>query len=273
MDIIQQNLFCLIRSGVFNHDVQLEPMSAFKWNKLYQLAMMHDVPLQVYKGILKCQKQFFFQMTAQQQQLWEKTAKEYHERAEMLDDDFLRADHLTNPVLNHQLQNILDDENSDIYTRQLLLKIISIARHTLNEGLPVRLIIDLGVYLQENTHRTDFMMLQSWLKKLRFEQMAQLEGTMLVMMFGFRKDEIPFLQGDIDQKAEQVAQELIDFSNMRIQNFYFSQDSESIFVHTSNSSALISHLKRSARYFRYLPSEITTNFFASFAHSLSHIEE
>ena len=272
MDIIQQNFFRLIRCGVFNHDEQLEPMSAFKWGKLYQLAMMHDVPLQVYKGILKCQKQFFFQMTDQQKQLWEKTANEYKERTELMDDDFLRADHLTNPVLNHQLQNILDDENSDIYTRQLLLKIISIVRHTLNEGLPVRLIVELGVYLQENYHHTDFIMLQKWLKKLRFDQMAQLEGTMLVLMFGFKKEEIPFLQGDVNQKAEQVAQELMEFSNMRMQNFYFSQGSE-IFVHTSNGSALISHLKRSARYFRYLPSEITTNFFASFAHSLSHIEE
>ena len=47
----------------------------------------------------------------------------------------------------------------------------------------------------------------------------------------------------------------------------------SIFVHNSNTSAMFSHVRRSARYFRYYPSESVTNFFASFVHSLSHIEE
>ena len=36
---------------------------------------------------------------------------------------------------------------------------------------------------------------------------------------------------------------------------------------------MFSHVRRSARYFHYYPSESLTNFFASFVHSLSHIEE
>jgi hypothetical protein len=32
-------------------------------------------------------------------------------------------------------------------------------------------------------------------------------------------------------------------------------------------------VRRSAKYFRYYPTETVTNFFTSFAHSLSHIEE
>ena len=57
------------------------------------------------------------------------------------------------------------------------------------------------------------------------------------------------------------------------QDFYFSQSPESIFVHASGGNALISHIRRSARYMRFIPSEALTNFFASFAHSLTHIEE
>ena len=154
---------------------------------------------------------------------------------------------------------ILDDEHSDVSTRQLLLTIIHVARHILNEGVPVRQLVELGTCLYQQHEHIDFEMLQRWMKRLRFEQMAQLEGAMLVQMFGFDATDIPFLQGKVKKDASR--------------DFYFSQDSGDIFVHTSNGSAMLGHLRRSARYFRYIPSEIVTNFFRSFAHSLSHIEE
>ena len=103
--------------------------------------------------------------------------------------------------------------------------------------------------------------------------MAELEGALLILMFGFNKEDIPFLMGEPDKRVERVAQELTEFTNTRSEEFYFSQDSESVFVHTSNSNAILGHIRRSAKYFHYLPSETLTNFFASFAHSLSHIEE
>ena len=76
-----------------------------------------------------------------------------------------------------------------------------------------------------------------------------------------------------ERPIERIAQELIEFTNTHSQNWYFSQQDGGIFVHNSNSSATFSHVRRSARYFRYYPSESVTNFFASFLHSLSHIEE
>ena len=95
MDIIQRNLFRLLRSGAFGTQEQIEPMSAFKWERL--------------------------EITAHQ--------------TEEEEDTFLRADTLTNPVLNSQLQNILDDEHSDMTTRQVLLQLIRVVRHILNEGM------------------------------------------------------------------------------------------------------------------------------------------
>ena len=84
--------------------------------------------------------------------------------------------------------------------------------------------------------------------------------------------DIPFAESDADRKTIVVAKELAEYTNIR-QDFYFSQGSDSIFVHTSNGGALVNHIKRSARYMRFIPSEAFTNFFASFAHSLTHIEE
>ena len=273
MNIIQRNFYRLIRNGVFGCQELIEPMSVFKWSKLFQLAIMHDVVVPVWKGLQKSKNQFQLHLTQQQWELWEKTVKEMALKEDTEEDIFLRADQLTNPVLNRQLQNILDDEHSDVSSRQLLLTIIHVARHILNEGLPVRQLVELGDYLYQHRERIDFNMLQQWLKSLHFEQMAQLEGAMLIQMFGFEDSEIPFLKGKTNKDAAAVALELTEFTNTRSRDFYFSQDSGEIFVHTSNGSAMLGHLRRSARYFRYIPSEIVTNFFRSFAHSLSHIEE
>ncbi len=273
MDIIQRNFYRLIRAGVFDNNEQVEPMSVYKWNKLQQMAVMHCVVLSVWQGIEKCKNQFNFHLSEQLWKQWEKTVRDSDKKISEEEDEFLQADHLTNPILNYKLQNILDDDSSDTATRKLLLNIIRIARHILNEGIPICQLVELGKFLKTNSDRIDFISLQQWLKKLKFEQIAQLEGALLISMFNFEEIEIPFLKGKINKDAEQVAKELTEFTNFRVKDFYFSQDSGEIFVHTSNGSAMVRHFRRSARYFRYIPSEIVTNFFTAFVHSLSHIEE
>ena len=276
MNIIQRNFFRLIRIGAFEQKEQIEPMSVYKWGQLYQLAVMHDVAGYVYEGLQLSKDQFFLHLTDKQWQQWEKTIHEIRKKTRETEeepDEFLRADHLTNPLLNKKLQTILDDEQSDTRTRQVLLTIIRVSRHILNEGVPIRQLIELGICLRTEGHHADFTTLGKWLKNLQLQQVAKLEASLLIELLGFEKEEIAFAGGKRDKNVEQVAQELIEFTNTRARDFYFSQDAGNIFVHTSNGSAMLGHIHRSARYFRYFPSETLTNFFASFAHSLSHIEE
>ncbi len=276
MNIIQRNFFRLIRIGAFEQKEQVEPMSVYKWGQLYQLAVMHDVAGFVYEGLQRSKDQFFLHLTDKQWKQWEKTIQEIRKKARNAEeepDEFLRADHLTNPLLNKKLQTILDDEQSDTRTRQVLLTIIRVSRHILNEGVPLRQLVELGICLRSEGHHADFTALGKWLKTLQLQQVAKLEASLLIELLGFEKEEIVFAGGKRDKNVEQVAQELIEFTNTRARDFYFSQDAGNIFVHTSNGSAMLGHIHRSARYFRYFPSETLTNFFASFAHSLSHIEE
>lgn len=276
MNIIQRNYFRLIRIGAFEQIEQVEPMSVYKWGQLYQLAVMHDVAGFVYEGLQRSKDQFFLHLTDKQWKQWEKTIQEIRKKARNAEeepDEFLRADHLTNPLLNKKLQTILDDEQSDTRTRQVLLTIIRVSRHILNEGVPLRQLVELGICLRSEGHHADFTALGKWLKTLQLQQVAKLEASLLIELLGFEKEEIVFAGGKRDKNVEQVAQELIEFTNTRARDFYFSQDAGNIFVHTSNGSAMLGHIHRSARYFRYFPSETLTNFFASFAHSLSHIEE
>jgi len=278
MDIVQRNMFLLLRSGAFQTTEDLEPMSAYKWGRLYQLAVMHTIVPYVYEGINRCRGQFFLHLTAKQEEEWTQAVREYQAQAEqqndeMEEDELLRPDRLTNPLLNHRLQDILDDEHSDIPTRRLLLILIRIVRHLFNEGMPIRQLTELGIFLRKNQDRIDYVTLGKWIEQLHLTQMIQLISEFLIKMFGFTEDDIPFLQKRREKPIEQIAQELIEFTDTRSQNWYFSQQDGGIFVHNSNSSATFSHVRRSARYFRYYPSESVTNFFASFLHSLSHIEE
>jgi hypothetical protein len=276
MNIIQRNFFRLIRIGAFAQNEQVEPMSVYKWGQLYQLAVMHDVTVYAYEGLQRSKDQFFLHLTDKQWQQWEKTVAEIRKKTREADeesDEFLRADHLTNPLLNKKLQTILDDEQSDTRTRQVLLTIIRVSRHILNEGVPIRQLVELGICLRTEGRHADFTTLDKWLKTLQLQQVAKLEASLLMELLGFEKEEIAFAGGKRDKNVEQVAQELIEFTNARARDFYFLQDAGDVFVHTSNGSAMLGHIHRSARYFRYFPSETLTNFFASFAHSLSHIEE
>ena len=82
MNIVQRNFYRLIRNGIFGHQELIEPMSVFKWSKLFQLAIMHEVVQQVWEGLQHSKNQFMLHLTSQQWELWEKTVKEYAEKAE-----------------------------------------------------------------------------------------------------------------------------------------------------------------------------------------------
>ena len=277
MDIVQRNLFKLLRSGAFQTTEDIEPMSAFKWERLYQLAVMHNIIPFVYDGIIRCKGQFFLHLTDKQQKEWEKAIADYREQerknVDVEEDEFLRPDRLTNPLLNNRLQNILDDEHSDVTTRQLLMILIRIVRHLFNEGMPIRQLTELGIFLRKNMEKINYQAIGQWINQLRLTQMTQLTGEFLIKLYGFEEEDIPFLKNRKEKQIDHIAQELIEFTNTRSQDWYFTQQDGGIFVHNTNSSATFSHVRRSARYFKYYPSESVTNFFASFVHSLSHIEE
>jgi hypothetical protein len=252
-------------------------MSAFKWSRLYQLAVMHNVVPFVYDGIIRNKNQFFLHLTEKQQKDWEKAMSDYRaqekEQDDLEEDEYLRPDRLTNPLLNRRLQDILDDEHSDMTSRQLLLILLRVVRHLFNEGMPIRQLTELGIFLRKNSQRIDYQAVGKWIERLRLTQMTQLIGEFLIRLFGFSEEDIPFLKERKEKRIDHIAQELIEFTNTRSQDWYFSQQDGGIFVHNTNSSATFSHVRRSARYFKYYPSESVTNFFSSFVHSLSHIEE
>ena len=132
MNIIQRNFFRLIKCGVYGTAEELEPMSIHKWQKLYQMGQLHNVNPFVYQGLLKCKDQFTLKLLPQQWQQWEQAHFQQMQDAD--DEELLRPYKLTNPLLNRQLQAILDDEQSDINTRRMLIQIIRYCASVFSTG-------------------------------------------------------------------------------------------------------------------------------------------
>ena len=367
MHVIHRNLFRLLRAGAFGEKVAIEPLSAWKWNRLYQLSLLHDISALVYDGVMQCSYQFFAQLPEQLFQTWGKAVRETEEKnrevnirlselinlfneqktrpillkgqsiAQLYDqplhrtagdiDIFFpyevqarkadewastnattteepekhslqytwkgvqvehhhRAASLTNALLNRTLQNIISDEissNDAQYTYvnatrtevltptlSLLLMLLRNTTYIMNEGVSLKQITDLGIFLRKAGHRVDFVKLDGWSERLGLARFSQLQGALLTELLGFEVDEIPFMQAETD--ISHVMQEMFLLRRQHASEWQFQQG-RGVFVHASNTSAMLWHVRHSARYFRYYPAETFTNFFANFARSLEYIEE
>jgi hypothetical protein len=275
VNIIDRNFYRLLRAGAFNTEEMIEPLSVWKWKRLYQLSQMHDVAPFIYKGITRFQDQFFVQIPEELMKQWAVSVSHVDMVIAMSQDknDLLASDHLTNPLLNHILQNILDSEDSNAETRKMLLHLLGIGRFVMNAGIPVKRVVELGIFLRSlEAKRIDFSQLDSWISLLKLGAMTQVIAVMLVKLLDFKQEELPFMKSIEDGKMERLIEEIFLQRNSHPEDWYFQQGKD-IFVHTSNSQAMLWHVRRSIKFFKYYPSETFTNFFASFAHSLSHIEE
>jgi hypothetical protein len=196
---------------------------------------------------------------------------------------------LTNKLLNYSLQSIIEKDIRESRptfitinghrietvspTLTLLVLLLSITKQLLNDGLSLQQIVDLGMLLRKVGDKVDFVMLQEWIDKLHLSRMAQVSGDLLVTLFGFSTDEIPFMQANKKQDIASIMNELFLLRRQQTGTWSFRQQGDDIFIHAANSSAMFWQVRHSARYFKYHPSESFTNLFSAFARSLTHIEE
>lgn len=369
MDIIERNFMKLLRSGTFGDNTALEPMSHWKWRRLYQMSLMHGVSALVFDGISSRREDVKLNLPNDLAEQWHKNIGEVEEdnrkmnekTAELLHiyskeqlrpillkgqsiatlysnpghrtggdcdiyfpfeaqgkkadewarkngkaidksdrytlpytwngitvENHHRVQILSNAMLNRRLQNIIDSEIrccDSTYvtingtrietlppTLNLLIAIIRIARYIINDGVKLKQLIDLGMMLRTIGAKVDFVKLQQWIERLRMRRMATLEASLLINLLDFNEDELPFYTPTLATNITNTAEELLQFDSSHTDEWYFTQG-KNIFVKSNNSKAMMWQVSHTAKYFRYYPSEMTTNFIKNFAHSLSHIEE
>lgn len=273
--IIQRNLFRLLRAGAFGDKTVIEPMSPFKWRRLYQMVEAQRVEDYFVDGVNRLQHDDGLNLPKDLLATISDYMLTHPTRGTHLDQQKLERATFSSRYLRHRYNRIIDNEKHSIDTANEaleLLQLIIYNQHAmLNRGMSMRGIIRLGQYLRTQGQRVDFVKLDDWLKALRLQAMAQLEGSVLMEVFGFEQDEIPFV-GELDSNARRLA--LIAVSQLArdtAKEWHFRQ-TRAGFV-SSNSTVLRRNMRRSIRYAGYAGLETTCTFFTNFVRSMTEIEE
>lgn len=263
MNVITRNFFRLLRSGALNEYEPLEPMSAFKWRRLDQMVHAQHVESPALKGV---RNHRFDEMMNIPDELAGQDLPEHEAR---------EAPRLSNPLLNYRLRKIETNERHAIDTNVDALNVLKIivanVSSMLNHGSMLSGIIDLGSYLRNKGDHVDFVKLDTWLGKLQLRRMAQLQGSMLMTVFNFEQDELPFVRHVESAAYKLVLRSVTHSASDTAEEWHFRQLSSG-FVQ-NNSSLLRRNLRRSLRYITYAPLETVSNFFHNFVRSLQEIEE
>lgn len=271
MDVIQRNFFRILSSGAFSSQSNIEPMSPFKWRRLMQMVDAQQVIPVFVKGISK-------HSLDEGLRLPDSIIADI--KARMNDNRTLSAKvpenvRLSSRLLNHRLKGIIHNElhsiDTSIEALDILKLIVSNSQSMLTRGMDLDGIITLGQYLRTRGDKVDFVKLDAWLSSLMLHPMAELQGNILISVFGFDEDELPFVT-KYDQKAYKLTlRSVSDLAKDTAQEWHFKQNSAG-FVR-NNGAVLRRNLRRSLRYVGYAPLETVSNFANNFVRSLSEIEE
>ena len=271
MDIIQRNFFRIMCSGAFATPSSLEAMSAFKWRRLIQMVEAQQVMSIFIHGIERHAMDEGLNLP----ETIIAEIRDKHEERKTLAERIPKSVRLSNTFLNRRLKKVIYNElhsiDTSTETLDLLKIIVSNSETMFTRGMNLGGIITMGEYLRTRGNKVDFVKLDNWLKALRLYAMAELQGNVLISVFGFEEDEIPFVSKSDPNAYQLTLRSISDLAKDTAHEWHFRQNAVG-FV-KNNSAVLHRNARRSLRYIRYAPLETTSNFVSNFVRSLSEIEE
>lgn len=282
MNIIKRNFLRLLRLGAFGENEVIEPMSKFKWEVIFHIANIHNVVGLIFDGIAKNKENealipqdiiLKYKKILDEEGYGIKAQATESRPSVQLPDAGLS--HMCNGFLNARLKRIRENEpqsaDASVETLNMLDIIVQATECTMTYGLSFATILRIGIYLRVDGDKIDFVKLENWLRKLNLTRMAQLEGSILIDIFGFEMDEIPFVN-KMEPSAHKIAIEALEKPiRIDIEEWKISQKS-TIFL-ANNSKAMMKTVKNCMKYFFFAPVEASSNFLHRFASSLSNLEE
>lgn len=282
MNIIKRNFLRLLRLGAFGENEVIEPMSKFKWEVIFHIANIHNVVGLIFDGIAKNKENealipqdiiLKYKKILDEEDYGIKAQATGSRPSVQLPDAGLS--HMCNGFLNARLKRIRENEpqsaDASVETLNMLDIIVQATECTMTYGLSFATILRIGIYLRVDGDKIDFVKLENWLRKLNLTRMAQLEGSILIDIFGFEMDEIPFVN-KMEPSAHKIAIEALEKPiRIDIEEWKIRQKS-TIFL-ANNSKAMMKTVKNCMKYFFFAPVEASSNFLHRFASSLSNLEE
>ena len=158
-EIIFDNLFILMRRTAFNSEEESIPMSQWKWQQTELLMKKAEEEIEPYS----CAERYHFVSKFQEK----KRETIWHEEPHSID--------------------------TSTETLEFLNLIIYNIDHIERLGFSIPGIILIGQYLRQKGDRVDFVKLDTWINKLHIRRMTSLIGSLLIGIFHFDADELPFM--------------------------------------------------------------------------------
>lgn len=274
-NIIQRNLFRLLCTGAFGTKSPVEPMSPFKWRRLYQMVKAQHVEDYFVDGVNLLQHDNGLNPP---QDLVDELAEYMGRHPSRGTSTGLRPlpdTTFSSRLLRRKFENIVEGErhsmDTSVETLRLLRLVVFNQHAMLNSGMSMEGIIRLGLFLREEGQHVDFVKFDGWLASLHLQSMAQLQGSVLIDVFGFERDELPFVH-TADPNARQLAVVAVSqLARDTAKEWHFRQNHTG-FVR-SNSAVIRRNMRRCVRYLDYAKMETVSTFVTNFFRSMKEIEE
>ena len=269
MDVIRRNYISLLRTGALQQFDVLEPMSTFKWIKLYELALSQAVLPFIIKGMKEHKNdenlnvpQSIQTQFEQQKELNNKNAPSFEAK-------------LFNKLLNNRYLKILYKEkratDSSPATLTLLNYIIANIHHLLSKDISVRLLLEMARWIRTENKNIDFSKLDKWLSQLHLVNLTSFLGSLLMALFKLEKEDLPFIKR-VYPRADEVAQKALQVYKKEIEKEKTTKISMGGMIQNTPTS-MTKHLKLCSQYFSYAPIEAGSSFFVNYWQSLSDGED
>lgn len=146
----------------------------------------------------------------------------------------------------------------------ILMLIAHLMQHILIQDVKPQMIADLGIFLRKLGHLVDYVKLERWLNELGMQKMADLEAGLLMELFAFTPDELPFMKDVNKNDVQGLLSNIFSEEYMKpIDEFSFGKKTQQSFK----------NLYRTATTFKYHPREVTGVYVQKVAKVFKQIEE
>ena len=279
ISVLEHNFFSLLRSGVLGHRSVINPMSGWKWQRLYLVAQNHDINHWIWQGYQMMGDNYFLQL---HQDIFRSIDKESDNR---LNENDLKIndqvvdysewiDKMTTPFLNKRYENIIGrtKEPTEKDTIELFKLIVQNVRCLLNTGIHLHLFISLVRFLYQEEKNIDSDRLEAYLKETQLTDMAQYLGELILAVFQADADRVVFMKKKTIRHRRMIEEDLHELFIKKHNSWFFTQGNH-VFVKASDTHAMYQQFGKAMKYFFFAPWEATTNLTSAITHSIAHIEE
>lgn len=213
MNIIIENLMAMSCEGAFGTRRQIKPMSEFKWNVLYKIATIEDVAPFIGKALTTHEDDLYANVPPMTKDLLVNATFNGKDNLNAnFDIEDIDRQNLSYALKRYTLKDIAYKERHSIDTSKTTLDLLAVilqnANLILRKGIRLRGIIELGLFLRTKGQLVDFVKLESWIDKLKLKKMARLEASVLIQMFGFERDEFPYIRKTVDEAGKLTEESL-----------------------------------------------------------------